>query len=456
MKSNVIAAINKYNMIKENDTIVVGVSGGADSMALLHFLLNESDNLKIKVIVAHINHCLRGEESDRDEKFVSDYCRDNGVIFYSCRSNVKSEASEYGISIEECGRKVRYNYFNNIAEKYHAKIATAHTLSDSIETTMFNMIRGTGIKGLSGIAPARGKIIRPLIFVTRSQIEDYCVKNKIKYVTDSSNLCYDYTRNKIRLDIVPKMREINTAFEKSFLRLKEQVEDDCSYLNNIAKAELDKSMINGMYDINVISKLEKPIKSRLIIQAVYNKFNIYLQNSHIDLICEIIDNGHGTVTIPGKIYVKVENGFLRIYKDAPEIKNWKNKFNEGKILTDSGRKFIIEIITKNEYLSLKKTDKNLIYKCLDYDKITENTIIRNRKPGDKFTQKNRKVRKSLKKLFNEKKVPIEKRNELAIIDDGNEILWIEGIGPSEKAAVSENTKKVVLIVIGECLYGKGN
>ena len=154
--------------------------------------------------------------------------------------------------------------------------------------------------------------------------------------------------------------------------------------------------------------------------------------------------------------MKVENGFLRIYKDAPEIKNWKNKFNEGKILTDSGRKFIIEIITKNEYLSLKKTDKNLIYKCLDYDKITENTIIRNRKPGDKFTQKNRKVRKSLKKLFNEKKVPIEKRNELAIIDDGNEILWIEDIGPSEKAAVSENTKKVVLIVIGECLYGKGN
>lgn len=456
MKSNVIAAINKYNMIKENDTIVVGVSGGADSMALLHFLLNESDNLKIKVIVTHINHCLRGEESDRDEKFVSDYCRDNGVIFYSCRSNIKSEASEYGISIEECGRKVRYNYFNNIAEKYHAKIATAHTLSDSIETTMFNMIRGTGIKGLSGIAPVRGKIIRPLIFVTRSQIEYYCVKNKIKYVTDSSNLCYDYTRNKIRLDIVPKMRGINTAFEKSFLRLKEQAEDDCSYLNNIAKAELDKSMINGMYDINIISKLEKPIKSRLIIQAVYNKFNIYLQNSHIDLICEIIDNGHGTVTIPGKIYVKVENGFLRIYKDAPEIKNWKNKFNEGKILTDSGRKFIIEIITKNEYLSLKKTDKNLIYKCLDYDKITENTIIRNRKPGDKFTQKNRKVRKSLKKLFNEKKVPIEKRNELAIIDDGDEILWIEGIGPSEKAAVSENTKKVVLIVIGECLYGKGN
>lgn len=456
MKSNVIAAINKYNMIKENDTIVVGVSGGADSMALLHFLLNESDNLKIKVIVAHINHCLRGEESYRDEKFVSDYCRDNGVIFYSCISNIKSEASEYGISIEECGRKVRYNYFNNIAEKYHAKIATAHTLSDSIETTMFNMIRGTGIKGLSGIAPVRGKIIRPLIFVTRSQIEDYCVKNKIKYVTDSSNLCYDYTRNKIRLDIVPKMREINTAFEKSFLRLKEQAEDDCSYLNNIAKTELDKSMINGMYDINIISKLEKPIKSRLIIQAVYNKFNIYLQNSHIDLICEIIDNGHGTVTIPGKIYVKVENGFLRIYKDAPEIKNWKNKFNEGKILTDSGRKFIIEIITKNEYLSLKKTDKNLIYKCLDYDKITENTIIRNRKPGDKFTQKNRKVRKSLKKLFNEKKVPIEKRNELAIIDDGDEILWIEGIGPSEKAAVSENTKKVVLIVIGECLYGKGN
>lgn len=456
MKSNVIAAINKYNMIKENDTIVVGVSGGADSMALLHFLLNESDNLKIKVIVAHINHCLRGEESDRDEKFVSDYCRDNGVIFYSCRSNIKSEASEYGISVEECGRKVRYNYFNNIAEKYHAKIATAHTLSDSIETTMFNMIRGTGIKGLSGIAPVRGKIIRPLIFVTRSQIEDYCVKSKIKYVTDSSNLCYDYTRNKIRLDIVPKMREINTAFEKSFLRLKEQAEDDCSYLNNIAKAELDKSMINGMYDINIISKLEKPIKSRLIIQAVYNKFNIYLQNSHIDLICEIIDNGHGTVTIPGKIYVKVENGFLRIYKDAPEIKNWKNKFNEGKILTDSGRKFIIEIITKNEYLSLKKTDKNLIYKCLDYDKITENTIIRNRKPGDKFTQKNRKVRKSLKKLFNEKKVPIEKRNELAIIDDGDEILWIEDIGPSEKAAVSENTKKVVLIVIGECLYGKGN
>ena len=448
MKSKVIAAINKYNMIEKNDTIVVGVSGGADSMALLYFLLNENCGLGVKTVVVHINHSLRGEESDRDEKFVSDYCKNNGVLFYSCRADIKSEANKLGISIEDCGRKIRYNYFSEIAEKYNAKIATAHTLSDSIETTVFNMIRGTGIKGLSGIAPVRGKIIRPLIFATRSQIEEYCVENRIDYITDSSNLCYDYTRNKIRLDIIPKMKEINNSFERSFFRLKEQVEDDCKYLDNIAKIELDKSTKDGKYDINIINKLEKPIKSRLIIQAVYNEFNIYLQNSHIDLICEIINNAHGAVTIPGKVYVKVDKGYLRIYKDLPKIKNWKNKFNAGKILTDSGRKFIIEIITKEEYLSLIQKDKNLEYKCLDYARITEDTIIRNRKPGDKFTQKNRGIRKSLKKLFNEKKISIEKRNELSIIEYNNEILWIESIGPSEKAAVSRETEKVV-IVIGE-------
>ena len=452
MRNKVFSAINKYRMIEDNDTIVVGVSGGADSMALLHFLLNINDDIKIKVVAAHINHCLRGAESDRDERLVSEYCKKYGIDFHSCKIDVKSESNKNGTSVEECGRKIRYDYFSNIAKKYNAKIATAHTLSDSVETTIFNIIRGTGIRGLAGIPPVRDNIIRPLIFVTRSQVEDYCVKNKIEYITDSSNLSHDYTRNKIRLDIIPKMKSINSSLEKSFMRLKEQVEEENNYFDDITETALNKAKKEQGYDINFISDLAKPIKTKLIIKAVHDNCGIKLQKSHVDLICEIIENKCGTVTIPSKVYVKADKGYLKIFKPKDKRGNWQNKFNCGRILTESGRTFIIKSVGKDEYLFLKENDKNLFYKSLDYDKISKGAIFRNRKPGDKFSPINRGITKSLKKLFNEKKIPVEKRDDLAILENNNEILWIEGIGPSEKAAVNKNTENVVIILTGECKY----
>lgn len=452
MRNEVLSAISKYKMIEDNDAVVVGVSGGADSMALLHFLLSIRDDIKIKVIVVHINHCLRGAESDRDEKFVLEYCNKYGIDFHNYKIDVKSESNISGISIEDCGRKIRYDYFSKIAKEYKAKIATAHTLSDSVETTIFNIIRGTGIRGLAGIPPVRDNIIRPLIFTTRAQAEDYCIENKIKYMIDSSNLSRDYTRNKIRLDIVPEMKSINPSLEKSFMRLKEQVEEENNYLDNIAETELNKAKIGQGYDINFISGLPKTIKTKLLIKAVYNNYGIKLQKSHVDLICEIINNRSGTVTIPGKVYVKADKNYLEIFKPRVKKRDWQNKFSCGRILTESGRTFIIKSVRKEEYSLIKKNDKNLFYKSLDYDKISEGTIIRNRRPGDKFSLINRGITKSLKKLFNEKKIPVEKRDELAILENNNEILWIEGIGPSKKSAVTKNTENIVIILAGECKY----
>lgn len=441
MKNNAVLAINKYNMIGEDDIVVVGVSGGADSMALLHFLMS----INVKVIVVHINHNLRGNESDRDEEFVINYCKNNNIEFYNFKVNVKEESIKNGMSVEDYGRKVRYDYFYRISKKYNAKIATAHTLSDSIETTIFNIIRGTGIKGLAGIPAVRENIIRPLIFVTRNMVEEYCNDNDIEYIIDSSNFSHDYTRNKIRLDIIPKIREINPSFEKSFFRLKEQSEEESDYLNIISDKYLKRSQVGDKYDLKIISRLHRVIKTRLIINAVYNKFKVNLQKSHVDLICDIIDNGFGTVTIPGKIYVNVDNGYLRMFKEKNKTINWESKFKIGKILTEPGRMFIIKVVDKDEYVNLKEIDKKLFYKSLDYDKISLSAIFRNRRPGDQFSLVNRKITKSLKKLFNEKKVPVEKRNNLAIIEDRNKILWIEDFGPSDDAKITENTRKVIII-----------
>ncbi len=211
MENKVLNYIKENKMIKAGETVVIGVSGGADSVCLLHMLAKHREFLGIKLVVAHIHHGIRGMTADRDAEFVQDICREENVPFCLYKYNIPSLAKERGMSEEEAGRYARYEAFNQCladnCENSYGKIAVAHNKDDLAETMLFNLIRGAGLKGLKGITSIRDNIIRPVLCLERCEIEEYIKENGLKYIVDETNLTDDYTRNKIRLNIMPQIKE---------------------------------------------------------------------------------------------------------------------------------------------------------------------------------------------------------------------------------------------------------
>ncbi|MDE6539854.1 MAG: tRNA lysidine(34) synthetase TilS [Ruminococcus sp.] len=209
MTDKIFSFIKKYNMINKGDTVICGLSGGADSVCLLVVLYRISRKIGFSVKALHVNHCLRGDESNRDENFCRKLCRELNIPFKAVSCNVTAFAEENGLSIEESARKLRYEIFSE--NSVGAKIATAHNANDNLETVIFNLVRGSALKGLSGIPPVRDNIIRPLLVVSRAEIEEYLRNIGQNYVTDSTNLSDDYTRNKIRHQVLPVLCGINPS-----------------------------------------------------------------------------------------------------------------------------------------------------------------------------------------------------------------------------------------------------
>lgn len=452
MIDKVYDAISKFNMLKDCKSIVIGVSGGADSMSLLKFFSDFRRTSNIDILAVHINHCLRGEESNRDENFVKEYCIRNDINFKIYRINIAEESKRLKIGLEECGRKYRYEIFSSLAVSDDTKIATAHTLSDNIETVFINLIRGTGIKGLCGIPPVRGNVIRPLSFVTRDEIEKYCRDNNVDYIVDSSNLERNYDRNKIRLDIIPLFKNISCSFEESFGKTINQLRQDSEYLDYIASIHYKKVSLQFGYDATKIKKLNISIMSRVIIKIIFNETSYIPEKKHIEMIIDIIKKGSGTINISGNFFAILEREILYIVEASSLKDRWEYKLNLPKILTEHRKKFIIKTISIDEYQTLSDKYNNIKNNCLDYDKLGNNPVIRNKRTGDCFLPLGKKSSKLLKKLFNERKIPIAIRNNIAIISNSkNEILWVESLGVSDIAVIDENTKNVLIIISEETI-----
>ena len=313
--------IEKYNMLKNVSAVILGVSGGADSMALLRFFESYSEKRKLNIFVAHVNHCLRGEESDRDENFVREYCKKNDINLEILRINVNKIAKESKKGVEECARKLRYDFFNELSARYDGKIATAHTLSDSVETMLINLARGTGAAGLCGISAKRDNIIRPLITLKRAETQRYCEENEIFYVTDSTNLNREYTRNKVRLDVVPLLKQLNPEFESVAERTMFFLKSDNEYLNNIAKKFLIESCISkGVYDLTSVKCEPLPILSRFIRLAVFDLLKSNVTARHIEMILNLIKCDSGAVILPHNIKVGVNKRLLCVEKVEEKLK----------------------------------------------------------------------------------------------------------------------------------------
>lgn len=289
-----------YSMIERGDAVVAALSGGADSVSLLHALKQLEGQLGITVSACHINHHIRGEESDRDMLFCEELCRGLKVPLTIREADVPSMQQKHE-SLEECARRVRYGFFEEVSRG--KKLATAHNSNDCAETVLLNMMRGTGLKGLCGVPPVRGNIIRPLIYCTRAEVEEYCRENVLSWVTDSTNLCEDYTRNRIRRVILPEMLKVNGSLFTTMNRMERSLRDDSALLEEMSARALEEARCPGGYSAEKLSALPKPLQSRAI-RLIFSKGGIEPSALRINTAAEILQAGRGKFNpCRGKFFV---------------------------------------------------------------------------------------------------------------------------------------------------------
>lgn len=427
-------AIERYGMHLNGKTVAVGVSGGADSMALLHVLLELKDELNLNIIACHINHGIRGLTADRDENFVVNSCKKLGVSVRVLREDVPARAKELHIGVEECGRRIRYNFFNSVADD--VIIATAHTLSDRCETLLLNVTRGTSVKGLCSIPAVRGNVVRPLIDCTRDDIERYCAANGIEFVTDETNFEDVYSRNRIRLNVIPELKALNPSAEKSFSRLIANVEEENDFISAFSREKLKKAILADGYDAQLIAGEHIAIRKRMIFEIISRETDLIPEAKHLDLIDGILTGGR--TEIIGDTVVEVKHGIMKINPKVETKSDWEINFNFLSADTPDGN-IKAEIINKNN-LPPKQFVHN---KVLDWDSIHGSLILRNRRPGDKMRLAGSSCTKTLKKLFNEKH--LENRNGIPILADELGICWVQGLGCSDRCKIKPETTKILII-----------
>lgn len=315
MKEKVLNTIKKYNLIEDGDKIVLGVSGGPDSLAMLT-ILNEIRNEKLinfSIFVAHINHMIR-DEANEEEEFVRKICEKNKIEFYSKRLDIHEFANNNKIGTEEAGRKVRYEFFNEVLKNTDSnKIAVAHNKKDRAETMILNLLRGSGINGLKGIEPKKNNIIRPIIEIDRDEIESYCEKNNLTPCIDKSNFENIYNRNKVRNIVIPYIeKEFNPNIVETLIRLSDLATEEDEFINNIALKtyenvlleEIDKEVI---FDLKLFNKQEILIRKKLILLAI-NKVrgNIQgIEKIHIEDIVKLCEKNIGNKFLEPNKNIKI-------------------------------------------------------------------------------------------------------------------------------------------------------
>ncbi|MBO5934387.1 MAG: tRNA lysidine(34) synthetase TilS [Clostridia bacterium] len=441
IEDKILSVIEKHRMLSCGDTVVVAVSGGADSMCLLHFFNKFSSKMQLNIICAHVNHSIRGAEADSDEDFVRKFCAVNNINAVFANYDVPRIAKENGESEEQCGRRLRYEFFSSVSD--NAKIATAHNLNDSAETFIFNFTRGTGLKGLTGIPPVRDNIIRPLCECTREEIEQYLSDEGVTYVTDSTNLSDEYTRNKIRHNILPVLNEINPGFFSVFSKCISVLSDSEKYIEEKTAEAFIKTEKNTKFSIDDIILLDKVIRYRLIIKIAEFFGASEVSYRHVEIINSFLLTG-GTLMLSDKVTIASDGKFLyKADEKLPEV-SIREKYDKSKT----------EYVFPGGTLTVETVDKNIIKNynskqlCLngfaDSNKICE-SFFRTRKDGDRFRYKNAEHSKSLKNLFREKNISAADRWGIPMLADDEHVFWIDGVGVSAYAAVDEKTENIVKI-----------
>jgi tRNA(Ile)-lysidine synthase len=452
MLEKITAIVNKYNMINMADTVIVGVSGGADSIALLHILRRMAVEFSFNLAAAHLNHMLRGDDAEKDEEHVKIICRDWGVPCYTKKTDVRTLADKLRISEEEAGRKARYEFFRELMKDIKAdKLALAHHKDDRVETILHNIIRGTGTQGLKGINYVRdGFVIRPLLDISKEEILHYCGEQKIVYREDLSNSDFSYTRNRLRHGLIPFLQDkFNPNIVETILRMSDVIGEEDEFLTQYCN-ELLSDMFHFDKDkarvaLDRFNPLHLAVKRRLL-RIVFHGFMgefSCIELVHIDSIINMLHNAKqgAAFKLPGKIRVQNVCGYAIISTDSkePAIKPFEYILNlpGSVIIHEANVKISAEFKEKVQIPS----GKNPIH--IDADNLIGSLVIRSRRIGDRFKPLGMSSEKKLKEFFIDWKVPREERDLIPLITDNRNIIWVAGYQISEDYKVTDRTTRVI-------------
>lgn len=460
MLKKVTNYINENKLLEKKDKVLVALSGGPDSVCLLHILYKLKDIFNIELGAIHINHMLRGEESDKDEKYIGELCEKLGINYYVKRIDIEYIAKQTGVSLEVAGRNERYNAFEEVKKEHeYTKIAIAHNANDQAETILMRMMRGTGLEGLVGIKASReGGIIRPILCLNREEIEKYCEDSDLRPRIDASNYERVYSRNKVRLDILPYMKEnFNRDIIDTLNRMAILLQRDNEFIEEYSKESYEKycKTINGELIIyNKLFKEEKEsIITRVIIRAFKNMSNSHqnFEMKHIYEVINLVNKGTGKkINLTNKIVAENTYGNIILRKNKDNYQECVKVKENINILRDNIPEKI-EFNNYNIYFELYKNEtkvefsKNSLIKLFDYDKIKEKIIVRHRKEGDRMIPLGMSGNKKIKDIFINAKIPKEERDLTPILCFDEKISWVVGLKTSQEFKVTKDTKTILRI-----------
>jgi tRNA(Ile)-lysidine synthase len=451
MLEQVQSFIEKYHMLSQGDGIVVGVSGGADSVCLLAVLRELREKYSLRLAVVHVNHMIRGEEAKRDQRYVEELCRGWEIPCRVYRKDIPAYARENGFSEEEAGRIYRYQCFQEEMERRSfRKIAVAHNMEDLAETVIFHMLRGSGIRGMAGISPVRGNVIRPLLGTKRQEIEAYLRDRQLEFQTDATNQSLDYDRNRIRHGILREMQEMNAQAVEHICSLAFDLADVYAGIRQEAETLVlhTEPGRNVTLDGEALKQQSAPAQGEAVLKALemLSGKRKDITRRHVEQVLALLDGESGKqIMLPYGLTARQSYGKLIL--EAPHNKeqedghfcielqkNGNYVWEQGKLSIESSTTWRPGDISKKEYT-----------KTLDYDKISGEFFLRTPEEGDFIVINSQGGQKKLSRLFTDRKIDREKRKSWPVIASGHEIIWAIGLRFSEAYKVTEATKEIVTL-----------
>lgn len=445
MRNAVLKTLREYSMCTAGDTVTVGLSGGADSVCLLHLLYSLQAELSVTLQAVHVHHGIRGASADRDAQFCRTFCEKLQIPLTVEHIDVPKISRETHESTEECGRRLRYEAFRRMAGD-KGKIATAHTADDNAETVLLHLTRGTGLRGLCGIPPVRENIIRPLLFSSREQVEQYCAENHLEYVTDETNFSDVYSRNRIRLEVIPVLKTLNPSLLTGISGMTARLRTENEALELQAQMLLKDIRNQETIPTQALKAAPKAIVCRALQTVLAEKIGEMPTAAHITAVYSLLYQ-NGSISLPSGVTVRVRNGTME-FPNQKETFEWAYDLHFDCFPTEKHTPAGVVKIQKYTRKDLQNLHKDLLANAVDCAKIKGTATLRSRRAGDRFTFPRRAVSKSLKKWMNEEGIPPESRNAVPLLaDESGAILWLGGVGASADVLPNAETDAFFVLTL---------
>ncbi|MBI9014007.1 MAG: tRNA lysidine(34) synthetase TilS [Clostridiales bacterium] len=434
MLNQMIQIIKKNNLIDKGDKIVVAVSGGADSTALLHGLHSIKNDYDLELYVCHLNHQLRGEDADGDATYVKKLSDLLGLKSYIFSKDIENLAKDMKMSFEEAAREVRYELFDYVLKETGSnKVAVAQNMNDQAETILMRLFRGSGLEGLTATKFKRGHIIRPLLGIRRRDIEKYCKEHDLMYRTDHTNFETDYTRNKIRLELIPYIeKNFNEKVIEKLFDTTQLLTEDLRFIETYVEDVYNRCVKKESVLLSDL-ELENAILSRVLRKIIDQQ--VSLKGVSYESVKEIMDmvrsQKHGNEKNVKGLVFKISYKQLLFYK----------KCTNGVEPTLFDRYFDYNGNRLEQLDSVDSNSRDIV--TVDRDKIKGSLFIRTRKPGDRFSPLNMKGTKKLKDFLIDQKVPVHRRDDVLLLCDEEQIIWVAGYRLSDLYKVDSHTKNKI-------------